>query len=154
MYQSGGHTKYQSFPCHRRHSCCGPHAHFQIRLPLRPLHILCFKQTGPLRGPRHSRGFPGILPSLANSLPFCLAHLRGHQPGKAPPDTLLLFSPKVMNNLSFFGPPREFICICLLGVILHFLILEFPLPYLIAPESRDCLIISGFLLPLAMLDKW
>lgn len=130
---------------------------FQAHLPPCPLHILCFRQTRQLLGPRHSTGFPGFLRYLANST----AHPRGYLPVEAPLHALPPFSPQY-KKYPFslpFSPQIQKISFPSLGsqniVFVHgTLSLELLLPYLITPENRDGVsIISVFLLLDTVLDK-
>ena len=93
---------------------------FQAHLPPCPLHILCFRQTRQLLGPRHSTGFPGFLPDLANygssqrtctcwSSSSCSSSFLPRQYKKYP--FSLPFSSQIQKNiLSFLGLPKDCIC--------------------------------------------
>lgn len=117
---------------------------FQAYLPPCPLHILCFRQTRQLLGPRHSTGFPGFLRYLANSM----AHPRGYLPVEAPLHALPPFSPQI-QKISFPSLGSQNIVF-----VRGTLSLELLLPYLITPENRDGVsIISVFLLLDTVLHK-
>ena len=68
--------------------------------PSHTLHILCFRQTRQLLGPRYSVGFLGFLPCQANSVQFWMAHPRGYLPIEAPLHALPPFSLHI-QNISF-----------------------------------------------------